>query len=340
MTILKATCLLLLPSIAALCADQGSITGKILTAAGAGAAVPKAPVKAKNLGTQAVYTAVSAADGTYQIQGLAGGAYEISVEYPPFFLPFHQGGIPVADGKATKLNIHLDDLTLNTLGDGGVEFAQLLADKPAPSGPTPRTGDGKPDLTGVWRQALPAPGGDPPEPLPWAEAVAKQRNADFGKDAPMSHCLPMGIWMEGFFLEYRIIQTPDLVVIIDGNGDPARQIYLDGRGHLKGFNPSFMGHSVGHWEGDTLVVETVGFNDRGWVPALGAFPQTEQLRVIERFHRADLGHLEVELTFEDPGAFKKPFKMKRVNSLAPKDWEILEYVCAENNRDVPHLVGK
>jgi hypothetical protein len=98
-----------------------------------------------------------------------------------------------------------------------------------------------------------------------------------------------------------------------------------------------MGHSIGHWEKDTLVVETVGFNDRGWV-TFNAFPQTEQLKVTERFRRLDLGHLEVELTFEDPSVFKKPFTLKRVSTLAPDNYELLEYVCAENNRDREHFV--
>jgi len=100
-----------------------------------------------------------------------------------------------------------------------------------------------------------------------------------------------------------------------------------------------MGHSVGHWEGDTLVVDTVGLTDRGWI-ASGSYPQTEKLHVIERFRRPDLGHLERVITFDDSTAFTKPWTLKRVSSLAPKGIDVLEYVCAENNKDVEHLVGK
>jgi hypothetical protein len=102
-----------------------------------------------------------------------------------------------------------------------------------------------------------------------------------------------------------------------------------------------MGHSIGHWEQDTLVVDTVGFNDLGWVEAglgLSAFPQTEKLRIVERFRRLDLGHLEVETTYDDLSTFKKPFTTQVVRYLLPKDQEVSEYVCAENNRDLPHLL--
>ena len=145
-------------------------------------------------------------------------------------------------------------------------------------------------------------------------------------------------------MEYQVVQTPILIVILDGGFNPTRLIYLDGRGHPKEFNPSWMGHSIGHWEGDTLVVESEGFNELGHLGVLFGglaqnLPRTERLRVTERFRRTDLGHLEVETTYDDPGAFKKPFKTRYVKSLAPGDWETLEYVCAENNRDVQHLGG-
>jgi hypothetical protein len=149
------------------------------------------------------------------------------------------------------------------------------------------------------------------------------------------------------FFDYRIVQTPSLIVIIDGGVSPPRQIYLDGRGHPKDFNPSWMGHSIGHWEADTLVVDTVGFNDLGWIQPGGStsrwpagFPTTEKLRITERFRRLDLGRLEVETTYEDPSEFKKPFTTREVRSLAPKGEEVSEYVCAENERDVQHMFKK
>jgi hypothetical protein len=319
--------------------ETGTITGTILSLAGAGAAVPKASVQARNTGTGVSYSARSGADGNYALSGVAPGNYELSVSNPPFFLPFSRKDIPVEAGKTVRIDVRLDDVTLNTLGDGGEQFADRMADKPAPSGPTPRTRDGKPDLSGVWLGALPTALGGSPEPLPGVEAAMKARDGDKHIIAPWERCLPTGLSLEGAIYPYRLVQTSSLLAIIDEDGDPPRQIYLDGRSHPKDPNPSYMGHSVGHWEGDTLVVDSVGFNDRIWLSP-GNNPQTEQMHITERFRRPDLGHLEVEMTFDDPGTFKKPWTRQRVNSLAPNDFEVFEYVCNENNRDIGHLVGK
>ena len=329
MTIRKSACLLLVSAAGAICFGQGSISGKVLTAAGNGAAIPGAPVQAMNLQTKQTYRAASAADGSYTLGGLPAGTYEISVENVPRFLTFHQGNVAVAAGKAKGFDIRLDDYSLDTLGAGGEQFVQLMKEQPAPSGPSPRTGDGKPDLSGVWRAAEARLVGDRP--------IGKQSRprADGGGAA----CMPQGISISPTLTEYGIVQTPTLIVILNGGWSPDRQIYLDGRGHPKEFNPSWMGHSIGHWEGDTLAVETIGFNALGFlVIGPGVYPQTETLRITERFRRLDLGHLEVLTTYDDPSVFNKPFTTRQVRALAPKDWEILEYVCAENNRDVQHLV--
>ena len=194
-------------------------------------------------------------------------------------------------------------------------------------------------VSGVWQVATPKPLGAAPQPLPEAEAISKQRGKrGLLTDLGPGGCMPGGISL-AVFDEYRIVQTPTLIVLLDGGFNPDRQIYLDGREHPKEFNPSWMGHSIGHWEGDTLVVETVGFNDLGWISGLSpaAFPTTEKLRITERFRRLDLGHLEVETTYDDASTFKHPFANRQVRSLAPKGEEVLEYVCAENERDVAHM---
>jgi hypothetical protein len=325
MTILKSACVFFLSVAAAICADTGSISGKIVTAARAGIAVPGAPVQAKNLDTQATYKATSASDGSYNLSGLAPGAYEILVEDEPF-QPFHQSGVQVVAGKTTRLDIRLDSFALS--GSGAIT-AQL-----APSGPTPRASDGKPDLSGVWlANALPSLVGEAPDPLPETEAIFKKGLGGLGVK-----CLPDRTGS----LEYQLVQTSGLIVIVDGGWNPTRLIYLDGRGHPRDFNPSWMGHSIGHWEADTLVVETAGFNDLGRIggPVDGfaqTFPRTQKLRVTERFRRPDLGHLEVERIYDDPGTFKKPFTTRYVRKLAPTDWEILEYVCNENEKDAAHM---
>jgi hypothetical protein len=342
MTIRKDVCLFLISAGAAICLGQGSISGKVLTAAGNGAAIPKAPVQANNLDTNETFKTTSAADGSYNLTGLPPGGYEISVENAAFFfLPFHQRGLQVADGKATRLDIRLDDAQLNTLGDGGEQFVVALGDHSTPSGPAPGASDGKPDLSGVWQVLFNAnPLGDGPQPTPEAEAASKQRGKR-GRitDLATRACLPGGIVPFGSpdYPYYRIVQTPSLLVILDGGFNPDRQIYLDGREHPKEFNPSWMGHSIGHWDSDTLVVDTVGFNDLGWISGGRVmFPQTEKLHVTERFRRLDLGHLQLERTFDDPGYLKQPFTTTEVHPLAPKDVDVLEFVCNENEKDLAH----
>jgi hypothetical protein len=293
----------------------GTISGMVITKAGAGAPVQRAQVRVKHSPTGTPYSTQTSANGSYTISGLPPGTYEISVQLPPFFIPFERKDVRVQAGQTARIDVSLDDVTLGTLGDGGEQFAALNAEHLAPSGPAPRTHDGKPDLSGVWLPSTPSLLGDPPEPLPWAEATARRRKDDLGKDAPQSHCLPMGPAWGGFFWPFRLVQSSDLLVIIDENADPPRRIYLDGRAHPTELNPTFMGHSVGRWEEDTLVVDSVGFNDRAWL-TLQSYP------------------------LDDPGAFRKPWKMKRVSSLAPKSADVMEYVCTENNRDVPHMVGK
>jgi hypothetical protein len=131
-----------------------------------------------------------------------------------------------------------------------------------------------------------------------------------------------------------VIQTHSVIALLwEGNVPAITQIFLDGRQHPKDPFPSWMGHSIGSWDGDTLVVDTVGFNDLSW---LRLNPHTEKLHVIQRYRRPDLGHIEKEVTIEDPGAYSKPWKMRTTWDLAPQE-EIQEYVCNENEKDVSHL---
>ena len=136
----------------------------------------------------------------------------------------------------------------------------------------------------------------------------------------------------------KLVQTPVLLLIFsEGNTPPFRQIFLD-RGHPADLDPTWLGHSTGKWEGDTLVVDTFGFNDKAWITP-GNFPHTDKLHMTTRIRRPDLGHLELEITYEDPGTFTKPWKVRQVADLAPGE-EIWEYICNENNQDAEHMVGK
>ena len=167
---------------------------------------------------------------------------------------------------------------------------------------------------------------------PEAEAIQKKRIAageDFG-----IMCLPIGIPMSTLLTEFhKIVQTPQLIVILLELDGP-RQIYLDGRKLEEDPNPSWLGHSVGRWEGDTLVVESNGFNDRTWLDVAG-HPHSEKMRLIERYRRRDFGHLDVEITVDDPVMYTRPFTVKVTHILQP-DTDILEYYCAENEKDREH----
>ena len=209
--------------------------------------------------------------------------------------------------------------------------------------PARRTADGKPDLSGVW---LVSNGsfylaGDlkPEEMRPWAAALYKQRADDFRKDTDGIGCLPpgpkAGIGVGN--LPMKIVQTPELILVLYEYQTIFRQIFTDSRALPDDANPTWMGYSVGRWDGDTLVVTTGGYNDRTTIDLAG-HPHTEALRMTERIHRRDAGHLEVEVTFEDPKAYTRPWTLPLEFALVP-DGELIEYVC-ENERDSPHLVGK
>ena len=209
---------------------------------------------------------------------------------------------------------------------------------PPPSGPAPRTPDGKVDFSGVWTPGLSFAFMSVPSLQPWADALYKERRATLSKDDPEGHCLPSGVPRISPFPQ-KFVQTPTLVVILDeGNVHSYRQLFLDGRGHPADLDPTWMGDSIAHWEEDTLVVDTIGFNDKTWLNGQGV-PHSDALHVIERYQRPDLGHIEVEITLDDPKAFTKPHTFKRGFTLLP-NWEIHEYVCNEFNVDVEHLVGK
>jgi hypothetical protein len=209
------------------------------------------------------------------------------------------------------------------------------------SAATPRLANGKPDFSGVWRgdptnAAATGKAMDALKPQPWADAVAKKRKEELFKDSTSILCLPPGPEID--LGVDKVIQTPEMLVLLYGGGTLYRQVFLDGRSLEKDPNPDWMGYSVGHWDGDTLVVESNGYNDRTWLDGLG-HPHSEQLRVTERFRRSDFGHLEVVRTMTDPGALLEPWTVPTEYVYDP-DSEPLEYVCNENERDRGHLVGK
>jgi hypothetical protein len=211
------------------------------------------------------------------------------------------------------------------------------------SAPAPRTADGKPDLTGVWRGAGPlyrfniAQDLNPEDIQPWAEALFLQRVRDSRKDSPLAKCLPVSVPFQNFFNLTRIVQTPTLMMMLyESPNSPHRTIFMDGRDLPKDPNPTWLGYSIGRWDGDWLAVTTSGFNDKAWLDSAG-HPQTESLRITERMRRRDFGHMDYEITIDDPKAFTRPFTIKRERLLAP-DTDLLEDFC-DNERDARHLSG-
>jgi hypothetical protein len=211
------------------------------------------------------------------------------------------------------------------------------------SAPAPRTPDGKPDLSGVWRGGGPsyrfniAQDLKPGDVQPWAEALFQERVRDSRKESPLARCLPVSIPFHNAFNLTQIVQTPGLMVILyESPNSPHRTVFLDGRPLPQDPNPAWLGYSIGKWEGDTLAVETIGFNDRSWLDSAG-HPQTESLRIVERLRRRDFGHMEFQMTIDDPKVFTKPFTIRMERVLAP-DTELIEDVC-ENERDQTHMSG-
>jgi hypothetical protein len=247
--------------------------------------------------------------------------------------------------------------------------------KPNLAAPAPRTADGKPDLTGIWeyhRWSDPARAAaaataltPPPEPVtlgvpaappgggglkgllqngdrilfqPWAEALYKQRQENNGIGLPSEHCLPHG--PPGALMipiPFKILQTPAEVAILFEEFNYYRQIHTDGRSHPQSMNPAWYGYSVGKWDKDTLVVDTVGFNDLTWLDVSG-YPHSQDLHTIERITRPDFGHMDISMRIDDPKAYKEPWTILMHFDLQP-DTELIEHVC-DNERDARHMVGK
>ena len=226
---------------------------------------------------------------------------------------------------------------------------RMVDGKPNLSAPAPRTTEGKPDFSGVWRAANPAlfldlsrgvEGGVIPYRPEVMDLVKTRRdgtNSAAMSTQPSTNCLPRGpampfTWQEG---PRKIVQTPGLLILLIEYNISQHQIFLDGRPLPTDPQPAWDGYSVGNWDGDTLVVETTGFRDGQWLDARGA-PLTDEAKVTERFRRPDLGHLQIEMTIDDPKAYTKPWTTK-INEILEPDTDLIEFVCKENERDSQHI---
>src|ERR1041384_5400611 len=200
--------------------------------------------------------------------------------------------------------------------------------KPNLTAPAPKTADGKPDLSGLWDSPNVVARPDADNLQPWVRDLVLERQKEYYRGRPMYQCLPSGPEAERYGGWKRIIQTPAAIAIL--NDDLTyRMIFTDGRQLETDPAPSWEGYSVGRWEGDTLVVESNGFNDKTWTSRYGV-AHTEMLRVTERYRRTDFGHLHVDVTYTDPGAYTKPWGFA-FDSALEADTEMLEAVCEKSS---------
>ncbi|HEV2202038.1 MAG TPA: hypothetical protein VGR73_19635 [Bryobacteraceae bacterium] len=224
---------------------------------------------------------------------------------------------------------------------------RLANGQPNLSAPAPRLADGKPDLAGIWTQDPPKVR-DPTVGLkpgevsmqPWAQKLFDERKTgELSALDPDANCLSQGVpKINSAPVPFKIFMEPNEIVILYEAFGQYRQIFLDGRPTIKDPNPQWLGYSLGKWDGDTLVVESTGFNGKAWLSQLG-HPSTTSLHVTERFHRRDLGHMDITATIDDPGAYTKPWTYTQSLTLLV-DTELMEDVCNEGNTDVPHMKGK
>jgi hypothetical protein len=254
---------------------------------------------------------------------------------------------------AASASAHAQWLTYPTAG-----VPRLANGKPDLSAPAPRAATGRPDLSGIWQlearcppdgcsdyPAAPEfldfgarlPGGLPYQP--WAAALVKERSAQLGRDDPVAFCRPAGaLRILTFPPPRKLIQLPGLVVILSERDVTFRQLFADGRPLPKDPEPSFNGYSAGKWDGETFVVDTIGFRDGIWLDRKGS-PMTDAARVTEKFRRVNYGRLEIAVTVDDPKAYTRPWTVT-LNQVIVLDTELLDYHCLDNEKDAKHLVGK
>ena len=255
----------------------------------------------------------------------------------------------VAILATTLLSVAADAQWLNYPTPG---IPRLPDGKPNLSAPAPLTSDGKPDLSGLWRAeclALSSCWGQsrnfdlarglPPgevELTPWSAAVLGQRVTRKGVDDPAGYCLPHGHPRMAFPSIFKILQTPTVTAFLYETipGSVFRQVFTDGRPLPEDPEPTRMGYSVGRWDGDTFVVETSGFRDRGWLDARGR-PHSDALRVIDRYRRTDFGHMDWAITIDDPKAFVKAWTVT-VQLTFAADTDLLEGFCDNHDKTMEH----
>jgi len=290
--------------------------------------VVNAPTRAMHIASGDSWQTRTDADGRYKFDGLPVGDYRLQVRIRCCeYAPYDSEPVELRAGAERGFNIQLrQGFQLNTIGDdNGIATAQILAEQDVPDRPTPETSDGKPDVTGMWMY-----GSDPFPPAPkftdWAAKLVAERTKNHFVESPRMRCLPTALPIPTHTPPTfgKFLHTPDLIAILYEGVLGFRQIFMDGRDHPEDIDPSWLGHSIGRWEDDVLVVDTVGFNDRGWTGL--THPRSEEFHVIERYRRTSYGGMELELTIEDPAVYKEPWVQQIPIYLTPNE-QLFEFVC-------------
>jgi hypothetical protein len=324
-----ATALALLLAVAPLCAQagRGGIAGRVTTDQGDPAA--GVTIQAKAAATGTISSVVAGKTGEFRLSNLPAGTYEMSV--PQMGLRtarYVQPNVVIEAGKTLTLNIRLMPNNFGIIGDDEA-FLQMYNKYANNKGPAPRTPDGHPDFSGVWLANV-DPNPEPASMLPWAVAEWNRRREANFEGMPTSRCLPTDPTLT-LPVFYKIIQTRSALTHLFEQEPHYRQAFLDGRAHPKDVDPTWMGHTVGRWDKDTLVLDTRGLNDKSWLLQATWLPHTEMLHIIERYRRPDLSHLTIDITLDDPGAFTRPVE-RHVTWLFTPGEELFETVCNENNK--------
>jgi hypothetical protein len=321
----------------------GRITGKLIDPNGLAVTnldQQGVEVSMKDAVTGKVYAVPVSVDGSFDIKGLPAGTYDLAAPVAgAMYRGFAEKSVRIEAGQTLNKDLPLPwSINLGTIGDDPTTLSNdLRARSKNTKGPAPRTRDGHPDLTGIWYDVpVNAPRGAP-KMKPWAQQISDtlrrtNNSADGGpgNQGPAAYCLPQSATPVTLPFPYEFIQTSDRLIQLTEFLTPGhREIYLDGRPHPDPnlWNPAWYGHSVGHWEKDTLVIDSVGFNEI--TPSFAV--HSEKLHVVERIRRPSKDKLVIDITAEDPDAWTEPYSVHYDVGLVT-DEAIQEWVCAENNR--------
>ncbi len=335
MTGVAAICLFTLSLMSSLSFAQTTVRGRLLDPNGANITGLTQNVIFTNIDTGMEYSGTTNLDGEYEVTGLPAGTYNLSYLFrTAMYLPYTEEGLVIGNVANLVHDLNIEwSINLGTIGDDpGMLAADMIRDSEILTGPPPRLANGNVDFSGMWvvNQRTDIPRVDPPY-QPWAAEMDREYRA-LGINNAGAYCLPQSAVLTTMGYPWQIVQKENIMIQIMEFVTPGwRQIFMDGREMPELWNPSWQGHSRGHWEGDTLVVETSGFNE--YTPGFGI--HSDQMIVTERYTRPEMNRLLVEITVEDPEALTAPYTNLREFGLVTGQ-EILEFICAEGNTDPSH----